>query len=102
MLQRLMSEQMCAFVERLIAAAVVTTERFVHSRSRSPPRFGVACHNVIPVDGRVELVRVTSAVTNKRVVQLLSTHHTIVLNSSATSSRPHCENRNGEVSAIIW
>ena len=89
MLQRLMAQQIRTIVERFIAAAVVTAERFVHSRSRSPPRLprvGVAWHNVIPVDGRVELVRVTPAVTNKRVVQLLSTQHTIVLNASATMS----------------
>ena len=38
MLQRLMSEQIRAIVERFIAAAVVTAERFVHSRYRLPPR----------------------------------------------------------------
>ena len=104
-LQRLMSEQIRAFVERFIAAAVVTAERFDHSCSRSPPRFprvGVAWHNVIPVDGRVEVVRVTSDVTNKRVVQLLSTQHTIVLKSSATSSRPHYKHLNRDVKYVRW
>ena len=104
-LQRLMSEQIRAFVERFIAAAVVTAERFVHSRSRSPPRLprvGVAWHNVTPVDGRVEVVRVTSDVTNKRVVQLLSTQHTIVLKYSDTSSRPHYKHLNRDVTCVRW
>ena len=107
MLQSLMAEQIRAIVERFIAVAVVIAERFVHSRSRSRspsrlPGVGVACHSVIPVDGRVELVRVTSTVTNKRMVKLLSTHHTIMLKSSATSSRPHYKHLNRDVKYDRW
>ena len=105
MLQRLMAEQIRTIVERFIAAAVVTGKRFVHSRYRSPPslpRVEVACHNVMSVESRAEVVQVTSAVTNKRVVQLLSTQHTIVLKYSATSSRPHYKHLNGDVKYVRW
>ena len=107
MLEGLMSEKIRAFVERFIAGAVVTAERFVHSRSRSPPRrpgVGVTRHNVIAVDRRVELVRVTSAVTDKRVaeqLQLLSTQHTILLKASATPSRLLYKDLSGDVRSII-
>ena len=86
-------------------AAVVTAKRFVHSRYRSPPslpRVGVARHNVMSVESRAEVVQVIAAVTNKRVVQLLSTQHTNVLKSSATSSRPHYKHLNRDVNYVRW